>query len=197
MVRRAFACLAFAAALDAAAAQENIIPAPDDWRKESFAFPLAFAPTIPYQGTEHVRFPPTWQRFASENGFSYVFVWNLKSVPVTTEDLEDYLEAYFNGLMKGVAPARGLQPPSAGASAAIHPMTAIPGWTQSFGAELHTWNAFSKGEPLLLHGEIAHRTCGESRMQIFFAFSRAKRDRPVWEALRAARKATPCEAKGS
>jgi hypothetical protein len=75
-------------------------------------------------------------------------------------------------------------------------MTAIPGWKQSFGAELRTWNAFSKGEPLLLHGEIAQRTCGEKRMQIFFAFSMAKRDRPVWKALRAARQATPCEVKG-
>jgi hypothetical protein len=197
MRSRALACLALAAALDGAAAQENIIPAPDDWRKESFSFPLAFAPTIPYEGTEHVRFSPTWPRFASENGFSYVFVWDLKEVPVTTEDLEDYLEAYFNGLMKGVAPARELQERPAGASAAIHPMTAIPGWTQSFGAELRTWNAFSKGEPLLLQGEIAQRTCGENRMQIFFAFSKAKRDRPIWEALRTARQATPCEVKGS
>ena len=197
MPSRALACLALAAALDAAATQDNIIPAPDDWKKESFSFPLAFAPTIPYEGMEHVRFSPDWQRFASENGFTYVFVWDLKAAPVTTEDLEDYLEAYFNGLMKGVAPARALQAPAAGAAAAIHPMTAIPGWTQSFGADLHTWNAFSKGEPLLLHGEIAQRACGERRMQIFFAFSKATRDRPIWEQLRAARKATPCEVKGS
>lgn len=197
MRSRALACLALAAALDAAAAQENIIPAPADWKKESFSFPLAFAPTIPYEGTEHVRFSPAWERFASENGFSYVFVWDLKAVAVTTEDLEDHLEAYFNGLMKGVGPRRGLQAPSAGAVAAIHPMTAIPGWKQSFGAELRTWNAFSKGEPLLLHGEIAQRTCGENRMQIFFAFSMAKRDRPAWEPLRAARQATRCEVKGS
>jgi hypothetical protein len=111
MGRRALACLALAAALDAAAAQENIIPAPADWRKESFSFPLRFAPAIPYEGREDLRFSPAWDHFASENGFTYVFVWDLKAVPVTTEDLEDHLEAYFNGLMKGVAPARGLPPP--------------------------------------------------------------------------------------
>ena len=31
------------------------VAAPDNWRKESFTFPLQFAPTIPYEGTEHVR----------------------------------------------------------------------------------------------------------------------------------------------
>jgi hypothetical protein len=173
------------------------IPAPDDWRKESFTFPLTFAPSIPYEGTEHVRFAPSWSRFGAENGFSYVFLWDVKAAPVATEDIEDYLEAYFGGLMKGVAPARAVAAPKAPTAAAIHPMTAIPGWTQSFGAEVRTWNAFSKGEPLHLHGEVAQRDCGAGRMQIFFAFSKARRDRPIWDALRNARKATTCDSKGS
>src|SRR5207247_1743827 len=163
--------------------------------KENFTFPLTFAPSIPCAGAEHVRFTPSWTRFASENGFSYVFLWDVKAVPVATEDLEDHLEAYFNGLMKGVGPARGVEAPKTATSAALHPMTAIPGWTQSFGAEVRTWNAFSKGEPLLLHGEVAQRDCGGGRMQIFFAFSKAKRDRPIWESLREARKATTCDSK--
>lgn len=174
-----------------------IIAAPDDWRKETFQFPLAFAPTIPYEGSEHVRFTPGWARFAEENGFSYVFVWDLKARAVTTEDLEDHLEAYFNGLMKGVAGARSVEGPPLAAAVALHPMTAIPGWTQAYGAEVRTWNAFSKGEPLLLFGEVAQRECGADRMQIFFAFSRAKRDRPIWEGLRSARAATPCARPGS
>ena len=46
------------------------IPAPDDWRKESFPIPLVFAPSIPFEGTEHVRFPPFWAEFDSERGFT-------------------------------------------------------------------------------------------------------------------------------
>jgi len=170
------------------------IPAPDDWRHESFKFPLAFAPSIPYEGTEHVRFAPAWSRFAAEDGFSYVFLWDVKAVPVTTEDLEDYLEAYFRGLMRGVAPARKLEPPDIKTTAALHPMTAIAQWTQAFGAQVNTWNAFSNAEPLVLHGEIARRECANGRMQIFFAFSRAARDKPAWRALRERRAATQCPA---
>src|SRR5215212_6333515 len=135
------------------------IPAPDSWRKESFTFPLRFAPSIPYVGEEHVRFAPSWSRFSAEEGFSYVILWDVKAVPVTTEDLEDHLESYFEGLMRGVAPGRNLERPDIKTSAALHPMTAVAGWTQSHGAQVRTWNAFSKAEPLLLHGEVSRRDC--------------------------------------
>src|ERR1700682_3198884 len=175
----------------------NLIVAPDDWRQESFGVPPAFAPTIPYEGTEHVRFTPSWDKFASENGFSYVVLWDLKATPVTPEDLEDHLEAYFNGLMSNVARARKLESAAAKAGVAAHPMTGIAGWSQAFGVEVRTSNGFSKNEPLLLYGEVAQRDCGNGRMQVFLAFSRARRDRPVWQGLREARKATPCPVKGS
>jgi hypothetical protein len=169
-----------------------LIPAPDDWRKETFQFPLAFAPSIPYEGSEHVRFSPGWARFDEDAAFSYVFMWDLKAKPTTTEDLEDHLETYFNGLMAGVGYGRKLEATPIPAAAALHPMTAVRGWTRAWGAEVRTWNAFSKGEPLLLHGEVAHRECGPGRMQVFFAFSHAKRDRPIWDQLRRIRQATEC-----
>lgn len=174
-----------------------ILTAPDGWRKESFQFPLAFAPAIAYEGTEHVRFSPGWERFDSDEGFSYVFLWDVKAKPVAPEDIEDHLEAYFNGLMSNVSRGRKLanEPPKA--SVAVHPMTSVPGWSQAYGAEVRTGNAFSKNEPLLLYSEITQRDCGAGRMQIFFAMSKAPRARPSWESLRAIRTATPCETKVS
>jgi hypothetical protein len=169
-----------------------LVPAPEDWRKETFQFPLVFAPKIPYQGSENVRFSPGWDRFGEETGFSYVFVWDLKAQAVATEDLEDHLETYFNGLMNGVAAGRKVEAKPIPAAAALHPMTAVRGWTRGWGAEVRTWNAFSKGEPLLLHGEVAYRECAPGRMQVFFAFSQARRDRPIWEQMRAIRQATEC-----
>ena len=113
------------AALVLAAA--SLINAPDDWRKESFDFPLRFAPTIPYEGQEHVRFHPRWDQFADEAGFSYVVLWDVKAVPIEPPDLEDYLEAYFTGLMSNVARGRKLAD-SAKAVVAAHPMAQLPGW---------------------------------------------------------------------
>ncbi len=125
-----------------------------------------------------------------------IALWDLKARPVTPEDVEEYLEAYFTGLMKNVGLQRSVAEKEIKTAAAVHPMASLAGWGEGYGVEVRTWNAFSKGEPLLLHGEIGHRDCGE-RMQIFFAFSRARRDRPIWEGLRAVRKATSCEQSGS
>ncbi len=194
-IRLAALVLAFAARA-AQAAEVDPVPAPEGWRKESFTFPLQFAPSIPYEGKEHVRFAPSWTKFAEETGFTYVFLWDLKAKPVTPEDVEEHLEAYFNGLMGNVGRQRSVADKEVKAAASVHPMAMLEGWGQGYGVEVRTWNAFSKGEPLLLYGEIGQRYCGE-RMQIFFAFSRARRDRAIWEGLRAARKATSCDKSGS
>ncbi|HEX7607302.1 MAG TPA: hypothetical protein VF348_11365, partial [Usitatibacter sp.] len=104
-----------------ASAQTSPIPAPGDWRAESFIFPLQFAPSIPYEGVEYVRFTPSWQRFDTDGGFSYVILWDVKTRPVAPEDLEDYLEAYFTGLMKNVGVKRELSEKEIKTAAAVHP----------------------------------------------------------------------------
>ena len=196
MAFRLAAALLVAAAALPAAAEVDPVPTPEAWRRESFTFPLQFAPSIPYEGTEHVRFAPSWTRFGDDTGFSYVFLWDLAAKPVTPEDIEEYLETYFNGLMKNVGLQRKVADKEVKSAAAVHPMAMLEGWGRGYGVEVRTWNAFSKGERLLLYGEVGHRFCGE-RMQIFFAFSQARRDRPIWEGLRAARKATSCGNSGS
>ena len=196
MSTRIAALVLACAVFPATGAEADPVPTPEGWHKESFTFPLPFAPSIPYEGKEHVRFTPTWARFGEENGFSYVFLWDLKAKPVTPEDIEEYLEAYFNGLMDNVGKQRKVSDKEIKTVTAVHPMASLAGWGQGYGVEVRTWNAFSQGEPLLLYGEIGQRECGE-RMQFFFAFSRAGRDRPIWEGLRAARNATSCDKAGA
>ena len=178
--------------LAAAAAAATLIPAPDDWRKESFEFPLRFAPNIPYEGTEYLRFNPRWEQFAEEEGFSYVILWDLKKVPVEPADLEDYLEAYFNGLMNNVARGRKLENELPKTVVAAHPLAPPREWQQGFGVEIRTYNAFSKAEPLLLRGEVTQRNCG-ARMQVFIALSKSPRDKPIWDTLRKLRGGTTCQ----
>jgi hypothetical protein len=174
-----------------ASAQNNPIPAPQEWRAESFTFPLEFAPGIPYQGVEHVRFAPSWKRFDADDGFSYVFLWDVKTLPVTPADLENHLQAYFTGLMKAVGGQRKLGEKEIRTVVAAHPMAALPGWDAAYAIEVNTWNAFSKGEALLLHGEAARRTCGD-RMQVFIAFSKSPTGQPIWAPMRAMRSSTAC-----
>lgn len=168
------------------------VPAPADWRKETFAFPLQFAPSIPYEGTEHVRFSPHWTEFADERGFTYVLLWDIKRRALEPAQIERALDVYFDGLMEQVTRARRIADPGTVTSVALHPLAAPAGWSEAVGGRLWTWNGFSRGEPLALHVEVAHRPCGEDRTQVFFAFSRAARTHALWRELRDIRQATRC-----
>jgi hypothetical protein len=184
------ACVALAAA--AQATPDSPIAAPPEWRKESFKFPLVFAPSIPYEGTEYVRFSPLWDKFASEQGFTYVFLWDIKPVPMEAAHLERGLAVYFDGLMDNVARARKIEETAVQAAVVLHPLQAPPGWKEAYAGAVHTWNPFGKGEEIKLNIEIAHRLCGEARMQIFYAVSKAKRTDVPWGQLREVRQATAC-----
>ena len=168
------------------------IPAPDDWRKESFPIPLLFAPSIPYEGTEHVRFAPFWSEFASERGFTYVILWDIKKRTLEPAELERALNVYFDGLMEQVTRGRKIADPGTVTTSSLHPLAAPAGWQEAYGGRVWTWNGFSKGEALPLYIEIAHRGCGEDRTQVFFALSKSDRPQPVWKQMREIRAATSC-----
>ena len=187
-MRMRFAISLLVAAMPAAAQ----LAAPDSWRKESFTFPLRFAPTIPYEGMEHVRFAPYWDEFESDRGFTYAILWDIKRRTLEPAEFERALSVYFDGLMEQVTRGRKVADPGTATSTSLHPLAAPDGWQEALGGRLWTWNAFSKGEALTLHLEIAHRACGAERTQIFLAFSRAPRAAPPWGELRAIRKATAC-----
>jgi hypothetical protein len=176
-------------------AQRDAIPAPPEWRRESFEFPLAFAPSIGLEGREHVRFAPGWSDFSSERGFSYVFLWEVKEIAgpaLSVHGLEFALGVYFDGLMATAADARKLDTQPSRTVVNLHPMRDVASWTESYAGEIHTWNAFAKGEPLRLQLELTKRACAGNVAQVFFAVSRAQRAIALWEPLRKAREATKC-----
>ena len=168
------------------------IAAPASWREETFTFPLVFAPSIPYQGTEVVRFSPDFTKFEGGHGFTYVVLWDIKQRRLEPSELERGLAVYFDGLMENVTRARKIADPGTVSSVSLHPMTAPAGWGDGLSGRLWTWNAFSRGEPLVLNLEIAHRACGGDRTQIFYAFSMAPRTDAAWQELRGIRDKTAC-----
>ena len=190
--------LAFALFLPfSALAATDLLPVPDNWKRESFEFPLAFAPAIGLEGHEYVRFAPGWASFAGERGFSYVFMWDVKDVSgpaLTVNGLEFALRGYFDGLMATAAAARKLEARGEPAIVDLHPMRDVAGWSEAHAGTIHTWNAFAKGEPLALQVEITRRACPDGRAQVFFAASKAGRDQAVWNELRKARDGASCGA---
>lgn len=169
------------------------IAAPEGWRAESFKFPLAFAPSIPYEGTEYVRFAPYWNDFAAERGFTYAILWDIKRRELQAAELERGLTVYFDALMENVTRGRKIEDPGTVSSVALHPMRAPAGWSQALSGRVWTWNAFAKGEPLVLHVELAHRTCGAERTQVIYLLSKSPRTGPSWDELRGIREKTACD----
>ena len=187
-----FTALAFSAAAAFARLAHAELDAPADWRKESFDFPLPYAPSLPYEGREQVRFPPWWAHFDAENGFSYVVLWDLKPTLMEAAPLERALSVYFDGLMNNVAIARKIDSLVPQSVVVLHPLAVPKGWTDAYAGAIHTWNGFAKAEPLVLNVEITQRACGTDRMQVFFALSKAPRSDSAWGALRKVRQATSC-----
>jgi hypothetical protein len=189
------AALAFALFLPLSALPAELLTAPDNWRQETFDFPLAFAPAIGLEGKEFVRFSPGWSSFASERGFSYVFLWDVKEVAgpaLTVNGLEFALRSYFDGLMTTAAEARKIEAGTTPTQVDLHPMKEVAGWSESHAGAVHTWNAFAKGEPLRLNIEVTKRPCPNARVQLFFALSKAQRSAAIWDELRAIRERAAC-----
>ncbi len=79
--------------------QQNLLAANENWRSEIIDFPLEFAPSLEYSGTEYIRFSPGWGKENAVDYFSYVFLWVLNQDPkLSSKKLESDMEHYFDGL---------------------------------------------------------------------------------------------------
>jgi len=92
-----------------AQAQPLTLPRPGGWGAETFTLPPSFATSIPYTGTEHLRFAPKWADSAAQGYWSYVFAWELQgAITPSADSLRRHLISYYNGLYianKKVPPA--------------------------------------------------------------------------------------------
>jgi len=75
-------------------------PVPEGWVPQSEALPPPWDATFPFVGAEAVRFPPGWPDPASDEWWSYDFLFWIDSGPeVTANTLEQALVGYYSGLV--------------------------------------------------------------------------------------------------
>lgn len=74
------------------------------WIKEIIKFPLGFAPEIPYEGYEDLRFVKAgWGKMNHPEFWSYAFGWHIKTnTKPTLKEIEKNIELYYDGLMQAV-----------------------------------------------------------------------------------------------
>ena len=73
---------------------------PTNWGAERFPIPVGFAPQIPYKGVEDIRFTPGWAKAASDEYWTYAFLWYLDGdVKIDVKTIESNLKLYYTGLI--------------------------------------------------------------------------------------------------
>lgn len=159
----------------------NPLVAPDNWRKETIEFPLSFAPTLTYKGTEYVRFAPGWGKKDAEDYFTYAFLWYLDEVPtLSSKILESELETYFNGLMRVVAGSKETTTSSIPTSKAFFEKLD----ETSYAGKVITYDAFTTKKEVSLNVIVNYSACDElGKHLVLFKFSPKNIDHTVWSKL--------------
>ena len=167
-------------------------PAPEHWRTETIAFPLEFAPDLPWRGFEELRFSPGMFDPAAPGYWSYAFIWWIEDKPgMPLAEVEDGLRRYFAGLCAAVGGEKHRFDASR-YRVALSPVAGGGGETR-FGGTADLYDAFKTGQPITLRvsGRVVPcRAAGATAVVISASPSSEAGD--VWKTLREAQAAFQC-----
>ena len=158
---------------------KTVLKAPKAWLTEIIPFPLGFAPSIPYKGYEDLRFAPNWSDSTHTNFWTYMFVWYIeKDVPVTTEILTKYFNAYYNGLMRidSRNEAQFKDNPLK------HTVSAFEKTATGFKGTMDVYDGFFTKQYMTLNIKVEEMFCPKKNKQIIRCdVSRQNFDHTVWQ----------------
>lgn len=159
-------------------------PVPEGGAPETIAFPLPFAPEIPYQGRLELRFQPHFFSPEAETYFTYSFVWLLDNGPeFDPARLQNDLVAYYSGLAKGSDPEHFDE--------AAHRASISRDKGDQFSGTVDTQDGFNQGRPLRLFVVAAPIRCG-SKTGLLFSLSPKNFGAPAWQKLYTSSSAFSC-----
>jgi len=167
-------------------------PVPSGWGQESIAFPLGFAPDLPYRGMEELRFAPGWAKPDQPDYWSYAMVWWLTEKPAfDAATIGAAMTKYFRGLSETVGGAKYKIDASR-----FRAELAGDSTSRRLTGRIYSMDAFKTGLPIVLNAVIEIRECVKAgRHAVTFMLSpRVPTDSDsVWRALRSTARAFACE----
>ena len=176
--------LLFALALTISAQRDdpsiNLMETEDTWRKEAFTFPKPFAPEVNFDGVADVRFTMGWEDKTSPNFWSYAFAWKIAE-KLSDEDLEKYLQFYFDGLMKVVNRDKTITiTPTLALFSALNESEL----NKDYVGKIRLYDAFFTQEMLTLRVNGEYRYCKEEKKHLYlFRLTPQPTESPVWAHL--------------
>jgi len=154
---------------------------------------LHFAPDINFQGKEYAVFPSGWRKEKSNEFWSYVFAWYINlNKEITEQELTDYIQIYFDGLMNGVNKDKNLIVPK---TIAQFYKKEDPNQVLTFIGKITLYDAFATKKQMTLNVRVEQNICQEKGKSIIvFRFSPKKFGNKLWNLLdKVNLKKTSCE----
>ena len=158
------------------------LPLPEKWKSETIPFPIDFAPSIPYQGIEEIRFTPGWGDSNSNDYWSYTFLWFVDGAPqVNAGLLNTYVTSYFDGLYHSNNKS---SPDSAGFTKTnITATTRASGDQETYSGKISTLNFLTKKNIEFYTIIHVQRYTEVNETAIFFEISPKPYGNAVWGDL--------------
>jgi hypothetical protein len=158
------------------------LPLPEQWKSETILFPIDFAKSIPYSGSEEIRFTPGWGDAKSNEYWSYTFLWFVDGTPALNADtLSNHMITYFNGLYESNKPKTADS--KVVTIVQIKQVATANGDQETYSGKLATLN-FLTGQPIRFFITIHVQNYPDAKQSaIFFEISPKPYSNPVWQEL--------------
>ena len=160
-----------------------ILPIPEDWTIERFLIPIGFAPQIPYNGVEDIRFTPGWGKVKSDEYWSYAFLWYLEGdVKMDSKITDSNLKDYYTGLIA----INGSNIPKEKVIPVVTSFKEVrkdPGDLKTYAGTIKMLD-YMEQKPLVLNCKVHLKSCpGENKTFIFYEVSPKPLSHNIWLSL--------------
>lgn len=142
---------------------------PKDWTIERFPIPISFAPAIPYKGVEDIRFTPGWAKPATEEYWTYAFLWYLEGpLTMNTQLIAKNLKHYYTGLLKvNTDPSKAPAIKQVPVTTSFKKITTAKNDLETYSGII-TMTDYMSGKPITLNCIIHLKYCKEENKTILF-----------------------------
>lgn len=158
---------------------------PEGWDVERFLIPISFAPQIPYNGVEDIRFMPGWRNANSNEYWTYAFLWYLNDSPlINSETIESNLKFYYTGLIssnteKSKVPAGNI----VSTETSFKETELYKGDLKTFTGTVYMFDYLAQ-KPITLNCIVHVKTCpGSEKTFVFYEISPKPFTENVWQSL--------------
>ena len=173
-------CLAFLF-FNVITAQEHLLEAPDDWRKEQLTLPPHFAPDINIKGVQYVRFSKGWGDTNSNQFWTFTFAWHLDEViEVSEAQLSNDLTLYFNGLFQLIGSRKDISKETILNTTDIN--FEFDKKEKEYIGKAKLFDIFFSEKPMLLNIKASVDTC-DGKQIVYYRFSLKEFDHELWDIM--------------